>query len=138
MGPSHGSLIGVEQLQSKRLCKMPELPFATMLWRIHKLIRSSLLSIQPVSLSFKMAAVRSGHIRAVSDVYPQEPLPLDHPVWHLENLILSAHRAGALDVAFKQMGPMVLDDMELINRGLPPWPANGPSAKQSAGCARIR
>jgi len=67
-----------------------------------------------------MAAVRNGHIRAASDVYPQEPLPLDHPVRSLGNFILSAHRAGALDVAFKQMGRMVLDDMDLLDRGLPP------------------
>ncbi len=67
-----------------------------------------------------MAAVKSGHIRAASDVYPQEPLPADHPVRQLYGFILSAHRAGALDVAFKQMGKMVLDDMDLMTRGLPP------------------
>ncbi len=67
-----------------------------------------------------MAAVKSGHIRAASDVYPQEPLPVDHPVRKLEGFILSAHRAGALDVAFKQMGRMVLDDMDLVTRDLPP------------------
>jgi len=67
-----------------------------------------------------MATVRSRHIRAASDVYPEEPLRLDHPVRRLENFILSAHRAGALDVAFKQMGRMVLDDMDLLDRGLPP------------------
>jgi len=67
-----------------------------------------------------MAAVASGHIRAASDVYPQEPLALDHPVRKLENFILSAHRAGALDIAFKQMGRMVLDDLDLLDRGLPP------------------
>ena len=67
-----------------------------------------------------MAAVRSGHIKAASDVFPQEPLARDHAVRGLENFVLSAHRAGALDVAFKQMGRMVLDDMDLIARGLPP------------------
>jgi len=67
-----------------------------------------------------MAAVRSGHIRAASDVFPQEPLPPGHPVRSLEGFVLSAHRAGALDVAFKQMGKMVLDDMALMARGLPP------------------
>jgi len=67
-----------------------------------------------------MSAVRNGHIRAASDVYPQEPLRADHPVRSLDNFILSAHRAGALDVAFKQMGRMVLDDMDLLDRGLPP------------------
>jgi phosphoglycerate dehydrogenase-like enzyme len=67
-----------------------------------------------------MAAVKSGHIRAASDVYPVEPMPQNHPVRSIEGFILSAHRAGALDVAFKQMGKMVLEDMDLISRGLPP------------------
>jgi phosphoglycerate dehydrogenase-like enzyme len=67
-----------------------------------------------------MDAVRSGHIKAASDVFPEEPLPLDHPVRGLENFLLSAHRAGALDVAFRQMGKMILDDMALMTRGLPP------------------
>ncbi len=67
-----------------------------------------------------MAAVKSGHIRAASDVFPEEPLPAEHPIRKLEGFILSAHRAGALDVAFKQMGKMVLDDMGLMARGLPP------------------
>ena len=67
-----------------------------------------------------MASVKSGHIRAASDVFPQEPLPPSHPVRSLEGFVLSAHRAGALEVAFKQMGKMVLDDMGLMVRGLPP------------------
>jgi len=67
-----------------------------------------------------MATVKSGHLRAASDVFPEEPLPADHPVRKLEGFLLSAHRAGALDVAFKQMGKMVLDDMGLMTRGLPP------------------
>jgi phosphoglycerate dehydrogenase-like enzyme len=67
-----------------------------------------------------MAAVRSGHIKAATDVYPIEPLPLDHPVRQMENFVHSAHRAGALDIAFKQMGRMVLEDLDLLDRGLPP------------------
>jgi phosphoglycerate dehydrogenase-like enzyme len=67
-----------------------------------------------------MTAVKSGHIRAASDVYPEEPLPLDHPVRGMDNFILSAHRAGALDAAFKDMGRMVLEDLQLMARGLPP------------------
>ncbi|MCQ4631244.1 hydroxyacid dehydrogenase [Shinella sp. CPCC 100929] len=67
-----------------------------------------------------MAAVASGHIVAASDVYPEEPLPLDHPVRTLAGFVRSAHRAGALDSAFKKMGDMVLEDMALMDRGLPP------------------
>jgi phosphoglycerate dehydrogenase-like enzyme len=67
-----------------------------------------------------MAAVTSGHIKAASDVYPDEPLRPDHPVRNLKGFIRSAHRAGALDSAFKKMGDMVLEDMDLMDRGLPP------------------
>lgn len=67
-----------------------------------------------------MDAVERGHIVAASDVYPQEPLPAEHRVRTLRGFIRSAHRAGALDVAFKRMGDMVLEDMALMDRGLPP------------------
>lgn len=67
-----------------------------------------------------MAAVASGHILAASDVFPAEPLAADHPVRHLPGFLRSAHRAGAMDVAFKRMGEMVLDDLALMDRGLPP------------------
>jgi phosphoglycerate dehydrogenase-like enzyme len=67
-----------------------------------------------------MAAVRAGHLRAASDVFPEEPLARDHPVRRLPGFLRSAHRAGALDVAFKRMGEMVLEDMALIDQGLPP------------------
>lgn len=65
-------------------------------------------------------AVASGHIRAASDVFPDEPLAPDHPVRRTPGFLRSAHRAGALDVAFKMMGDMVLEDMALLDRGLPP------------------
>lgn len=50
-----------------------------------------------------MAAVKSGHIVAASDVFPEEPLASDHPVRTLPGFLRSAHRAGALDIAFKRM-----------------------------------
>lgn len=67
-----------------------------------------------------IAAVKRGHILAASDVFPNEPVALDDPIRHLTGFLRSAHRAGALDVAFKKMGDMVLEDMDLIDRGLPP------------------
>ncbi|EYD77643.1 Hydroxypyruvate reductase [Rubellimicrobium mesophilum DSM 19309] len=67
-----------------------------------------------------MEAVRSGHLTAASDVFPEEPLPADHPVRSLPGFLLSAHRAGALDIAFKRMGEMVMEDLSLLDRGLPP------------------
>ncbi|HEX2556106.1 MAG TPA: hydroxyacid dehydrogenase [Microvirga sp.] len=67
-----------------------------------------------------MEAVRSRRIVAASDVFPEEPLPLDHPVRSLDGFIRSAHRAGGLPSALRRMGDMVLEDMDLMDRGLPP------------------
>jgi phosphoglycerate dehydrogenase-like enzyme len=67
-----------------------------------------------------VAAVAAGRIRAASEVFPQEPMPPDHPVRALPGFLRSAHRAGALDAAFLRMGDMVLEDMALLDRGLPP------------------
>lgn len=65
-------------------------------------------------------AVRRGHITAASDVFPEEPMPADHPVRRLSGFIRSAHRAGALASAFLQMGDYVLEDLRLLDQGLPP------------------
>lgn len=73
-----------------------------------------------VDFAALMAAVKRGHIVAASDVFPEEPLAKDHPVRALPGFLRSAHRAGALDIAFKRMGDMVLEDMDLVDRGLPP------------------
>lgn len=67
-----------------------------------------------------MDAVVGGHIRAASDVFPEEPMPAGHRVRGLRGFLRSAHRAGALDLAFRRMGDMVLEDMDLLDRGLPP------------------
>jgi phosphoglycerate dehydrogenase-like enzyme len=67
-----------------------------------------------------IAAVARGHIVAASDVFPHEPMPADHLVRRLPGFLLSAHRAGAMDEVFRRMGEMVLEDMALIDWGLPP------------------
>jgi phosphoglycerate dehydrogenase-like enzyme len=65
-------------------------------------------------------AVHSGHIRAASDVFPEEPMPSDHPVRRRPGFIRAAHRAGALRSAFLQMGGFVLEDLSLLDQNLPP------------------
>ncbi len=82
-------------------------------------------------------AVERGHIVAASDVWPEEPLPVDHRVRRLEGFLRSAHRAGALDVAFKQMGDMVLEDMALMDKGLPPMRCKR-AERETAGKMRSR
>ena len=73
-----------------------------------------------VDFDHVMQFVQQGKILVASDVFPEEPLPGDHPVRTLSGFIRSAHRAGALDSAFKKMGQLVLDDMSLMERQLPP------------------
>lgn len=41
-----------------------------------------------------LAAVQSGHIRAATDVFPEEPVVPDDPVRKVNGLLLSAHRTG--------------------------------------------
>jgi phosphoglycerate dehydrogenase-like enzyme len=64
--------------------------------------------------------VAAGQLLAAIDVWPTEPVPPDDPARSLEGLVLSAHRAGGIPAAFAQIGDMVVDDLALIARGLPP------------------
>jgi phosphoglycerate dehydrogenase-like enzyme len=66
------------------------------------------------------AEVRSGRLYAAIDVWPEEPMAADEPLRGERNVVLSAHRAGALTSAFRLIGEMVLDDLAQIERGLPP------------------
>ena len=65
-------------------------------------------------------AVRSGHIRAATDVFPEEPVRADDSVRQVPGLLLSAHRTGGTTDAFLAIGAMAVADAELIMRGLPP------------------
>lgn len=67
-----------------------------------------------------LEAVKSGHIHAATDVFPDEPVALDDPVRAIEGLLLSAHRTGGTRDAFYEIGSMTVADAELIMKGLPP------------------
>jgi phosphoglycerate dehydrogenase-like enzyme len=66
------------------------------------------------------AAAASGRIRVATDVFPVEPVPQDDPVRAVPNMLFSPHRAGALTFALREIGTRVLEDMDLVSRGLPP------------------
>lgn len=57
---------------------------------------------------------------AAIDVFPVEPFPKNDPFRKLDNVIFSPHRAGALDIVFKEMGEIVLQDIYLMMKNLPP------------------
>ena len=64
--------------------------------------------------------VGAGRFLAASDVWPNEPMPVDSPFRSMEGVVLSAHRAGGIPAAFSEIGDMVVDDLELLARGLAP------------------
>jgi phosphoglycerate dehydrogenase-like enzyme len=64
--------------------------------------------------------VLQGRFRLATDVLPTEPLPLDHPIRKADNALLSGHRAGSVREGLREIGQMVVDDLEAVLRGLPP------------------
>lgn len=62
----------------------------------------------------------SGKIRFATDVFPEEPVGPYDAIRAVPNILFSPHRAGALTSALQEIGSRVLEDVELIGRGLPP------------------
>lgn len=62
----------------------------------------------------------AGRFRAGIDVFPQEPLPTDHPIYRVKHAVLSSHRAGAMNEALLNVGHIVADDLEALCLGLAP------------------
>ena len=64
--------------------------------------------------------VKKGDIFVATDVFPEEPVTKKDPIRKVKNILFSAHRAGALESAFFNMGNIVLKDMNLISKNLQP------------------
>ena len=56
----------------------------------------------------------AGRFQAGIDVFPQEPLPKEHPIRKAKHAVLSSHRAGANQEALLNIGRIVADDIEAI------------------------
>lgn len=64
--------------------------------------------------------VCAGRFKAAVDVYPQEPLAKDHPIRQAPGIVHSAHRAGSVESGLRNIGRMVVNDLEVMLAGLPP------------------
>jgi phosphoglycerate dehydrogenase-like enzyme len=64
--------------------------------------------------------LHAGKFRAAIDVFPQEPLPQDHPIRTAPGVVLSAHRAGSVAGDMHRLGRLAVNDLEAILAGLPP------------------
>ena len=64
--------------------------------------------------------LKKGKIKVATDVFPDEPVKKTDIIRKQKNILLSAHRAGALNSVFFEMGEIVYGDLQLISKGLPP------------------
>jgi phosphoglycerate dehydrogenase-like enzyme len=62
----------------------------------------------------------AGRFRAAIDVFPEEPIPDDHPIRRAPHAVLSSHRAGAIGEALRDVGRLVADDLEALCSGRVP------------------
>jgi D-2-hydroxyacid dehydrogenase (NADP+) len=65
-------------------------------------------------------ALAAGRIaRAGLDVFQTEPLPPDHPLWRLENVIITSHIGGMSDIYADQVMPLVIENLGTYLAGTP-------------------
>jgi len=133
--PGHLKRLGVEPVDFDNLMKNNRFIFvmASITTANKGLIDTRALSLmQPGAMLLLMSraaaadfpaltqAAASGRIRVATDVFPTEPLPKDDPIRATPNMLFSPHRAGALTFALREIGTRVLEDMDLVSKGLPP------------------
>jgi len=65
-----------------------------------------------------IAALHSGHLGGASlDVYPQEPLPPEHPLWTCPNVILTPHTSGFRQGHWDEVVDLFAENLERFERG---------------------
>jgi D-2-hydroxyacid dehydrogenase (NADP+) len=63
-------------------------------------------------------ALRGGRIAgAALDVFVEEPLPVDHPFWSMDNVIITTHQGGFCDVYIDHAWPTVEANMRCFLNG---------------------
>jgi phosphoglycerate dehydrogenase-like enzyme len=54
------------------------------------------------------------------DVFEQEPLPPDHPLWRMEEVIVTPHTAGSTERYYERVMDIFLRNFDSYSRGEPP------------------
>lgn len=66
-----------------------------------------------------VAELKTGRISAALDVTDPEPLPADHPLWSLPNVIITSHNGGEGDVFWDRARKRIYSQLELWLAGKP-------------------
>ena len=67
-----------------------------------------------------IASLNSNHLGGASlDVFPQEPLPPDHPLWQTPNMILTPHTSGFRRGHWNEVIELFADNLERWLKGEP-------------------
>lgn len=73
-----------------------------------------------VSLDALVAALRAGQLAGAGlDVFEVEPLPPDHPLWAMENVVITPHIAGYGEHIAGRRHQVLLDNLRRFTRGEP-------------------
>jgi len=67
-----------------------------------------------------VAEVERGRLRAYLDVTDPEPLPTDHPLWHLPGVVLTPHTGGGETAWRRRYAELVREQVRRATAGLPP------------------
>jgi len=66
-----------------------------------------------------LAELRTGRIAAALDVTEPEPLPADHPLWAMPNVIITSHNGGEGDVFWERARTRIHSQFDLWLAGKP-------------------
>lgn len=66
-----------------------------------------------------LAIASGGRLRAVVDVFPEDPVPSSSVVRTIPNVLFTAHLAGGHDASYARIQDMMIEDISRIPRGQP-------------------
>jgi phosphoglycerate dehydrogenase-like enzyme len=65
-------------------------------------------------------ALRNGRLRGAGlDVFATEPLPVDSPLWHLPNVLITPHVSATTPRFWERQADLILDNLDRYLHGRP-------------------